>query len=151
MSTRISPMLAVTDPVAAIEFYKVAFGAEERWRIAGGGFVVAGLTVDGAEFFLAKADPPGTRGPDDVGGTTVRIELRRFSPPGPLQWDGGSRASGRLGRIQDKRSRSAQPRARSHVSRCSTTKECISAHPSPCPSFQSVVHGSMPEAALSLK
>ena len=33
MVTQISPMLAVSDATAAIQFYKAAFGAEERWRI----------------------------------------------------------------------------------------------------------------------
>lgn len=68
-------MLAVSDPVAAIDFYRSAFGAEERWRIDGGGGVVAGLSINGAEVFLASANPPRTRGPDAVGTTTVRIEL----------------------------------------------------------------------------
>ena len=68
-------MLAVTDPAAAIAFYQAAFGAVERWRIDGGGTIVAGLSIDGAEVFLASANPPSTRGPDDVGATTVRIEL----------------------------------------------------------------------------
>ncbi len=76
MATQITTMLAVSDPVAAISFYKEAFGAEELWRIQGAnGPVVAGMTIDGAEFFLASANPPSTRGPDDVGGTTIRIEL----------------------------------------------------------------------------
>jgi PhnB protein len=74
-TTRIAPMLAVSNGAAAIEFYKSAFGAVELWRIDAGGSVVAGLTVDGAEFFLADANPPKTIGPDAVGGTTVRIEL----------------------------------------------------------------------------
>lgn len=68
-------MLAVGDPTGAIAFYKAAFGAEERWRIDAGGGVIAGLVIDGAEVFLASANPPRTRGPDDVGATTVRIEL----------------------------------------------------------------------------
>lgn len=74
--TRIAPMLAVSDGVQAIDFYEAAFGAVERWRINAGGAVIAGLSVDGAEFFLAPASPPhGTHSPDAVGGTTVRIEL----------------------------------------------------------------------------
>src|SRR4051794_25776831 len=81
MTTQVSPMLAVSDPAAAIDFYKAAFGAEERWRISGGGTVVAGLSINGAEVFLASANPPSTRGPDDVGGTTVRIELFVDDPP----------------------------------------------------------------------
>ena len=37
MSTSISPMLAVGDGNAAIEFYKVAFGAKVLWHLNGGG------------------------------------------------------------------------------------------------------------------
>lgn len=75
-STTIAPMLAVPDGARAVDFYKEAFGAVERWRIDAGGTVVAGLSVDGAEFFLAQASPPhGTHSPESVGGTTVRIEL----------------------------------------------------------------------------
>lgn len=75
MQTQISPMLAVSDGNAAIEFYKAAFGAELVWHVDGG-HVVAGLSIDGARFFLAHESPPhGTRGPASVGFTTVRIEL----------------------------------------------------------------------------
>jgi PhnB protein len=84
MPTQISPMLAVSDPAAAIDFYKAAFGAIERWRIDAGGSIVAGMNVDGAEFFLASADPPRTLGPDTVGGTTVRIELFVDDPQSAL-------------------------------------------------------------------
>jgi PhnB protein len=76
MHTQISPMLAVSDGNAAIEFYKAAFGATVLWHLDGGGHVVAGLSIDGAQFFLAHESPPhGTRGPASVGFTTVRIEL----------------------------------------------------------------------------
>jgi PhnB protein len=76
MDTQISPMLAVSDGNAAIEFYKSAFGATLLWQLNGGGHVVAGLAIDGARFFLAHESPPhGTRGPASVGFTTVRIEL----------------------------------------------------------------------------
>src|SRR5258706_16357396 len=75
MMTQISPMLAVSDGNAAIDFYKAAFGAELLWHLGGGG-VVAGLSVDGANFFLAQESPPhGTRSPASAGFTTVRIEL----------------------------------------------------------------------------
>jgi len=74
--TAISPMLAVSDGNAAIAFYKAAFGATVLWHLDGGGHVVAGLSIDGAPFFLAHESPPhGTRGPASVGFTTVRIEL----------------------------------------------------------------------------
>jgi PhnB protein len=76
MMTQISPMLAVSDGNAAIEFYKAAFGAELLWHLGGGGGVVAGLSVDGANFYLAHESPPhGTRSPASAGFTTVRIEL----------------------------------------------------------------------------
>lgn len=69
-------MLAVRDGAKAIEFYKQAFGAEELWRIDAGGHVVAGLSVEGADFFLAEESPSyGTRSPDSTRFTTVRIEL----------------------------------------------------------------------------
>jgi PhnB protein len=73
MGTQISPMLAVGDGNAAIEFYKAAFGATLLWSLDGS---VAGLSIDGANFFLARESPPhGTRGPASAGFTTVRIEL----------------------------------------------------------------------------
>lgn len=75
MPTQISPMLAVSDGNAAIAFYKAAFGAVVLWHLDGG-HVVAGLSIDGAQFFLAHESPPhGTRGPASAGFTTVRIEL----------------------------------------------------------------------------
>lgn len=76
MGTQVAPMLAVSNGAGAIEFYKTAFGATELWRVDSGGHVVAGLSVDGAQFFLADESPEyGTRSPDLVGHTTVRIEL----------------------------------------------------------------------------
>jgi PhnB protein len=73
MKTQISPMLAVSDGNAAIAFYKAAFGATLLWHLD---HVVAGLAIDGAQFFLAHESPPhGTRSPASVDFTTVRIEL----------------------------------------------------------------------------
>ena len=73
LTPQISPMLAVSDGNAAIEFYKAAFGATLLWHLDG---AVAGLSINGAKFFLAQESPShGTRGPASVGFTTVRIEL----------------------------------------------------------------------------
>jgi PhnB protein len=73
MTTQISPMLAVSDGNAAIAFYQAAFGATMLWHLDR---AVAGLSIDGAQFFLADESPPhGTRGPASAGFTTVRIEL----------------------------------------------------------------------------
>ena len=67
MGTEIAPMLAVSDGNAAIAFYRTAFGATVLWHLDGGGHVVAGLSIDGAKFFLAHESPPhGTRGPASV-------------------------------------------------------------------------------------
>lgn len=76
MRTRILPMLAVSDGNAAIEFYRAAFGATVLWKLDGDGHIVAGLEIQGAEFFLSTESPQyGTRSPDLAGYTTVRIEL----------------------------------------------------------------------------
>jgi PhnB protein len=73
MGTQISPMLAVSDGKAAIEFYKAAFGATLLWSLDD---EVAGMSIHGAPFFLAHESPPhGTRSPASAGFTTVRIEL----------------------------------------------------------------------------
>ncbi|TAK65951.1 MAG: VOC family protein [Dehalococcoidia bacterium] len=74
MPTQISTMLAVSDPPAAIDFYKRAFGAELLWQI-GDPAGVAGMSIDGARFFLADENPPSTRSPERAGHTTIRIEL----------------------------------------------------------------------------
>jgi PhnB protein len=69
-------MLAVSDGARAIDFYKEAFGAMELWRLDSDGHVVAGLSINGADLFLASESPDyGTRSPDLAGYTTVRIEL----------------------------------------------------------------------------
>lgn len=76
MTAQISPMLAVSDGGAAIGFYKAAFGAELLWHLGEGADVIAGLSIGGANFFLAAESPPhGTRAPASAGFTTVRIEL----------------------------------------------------------------------------
>jgi uncharacterized glyoxalase superfamily protein PhnB len=76
LTPQISPMLAVGDANAAIEFYKAAFDADVLWHLGGGEHVVAGLSVHGARFFLAtESRAYGTCGPAAAGFTTVRIEL----------------------------------------------------------------------------
>ena len=76
--TQISPMLAVSDCRAAVEFYKNAFDATLVWDLDG---VVTGLSIDGAKFFLADQSPEyGTRAPASAGFTTVRIELLVDNP-----------------------------------------------------------------------
>src|ERR1700721_2657113 len=89
MRTQISPMLAVRDGRAAMAFYQQAFGATLLWELEG---AVAGLSIDGAEFFLAEESPEyGTRSADSAGFTTVRIELFVDDPVGV---HGKARAAG---------------------------------------------------------
>jgi uncharacterized glyoxalase superfamily protein PhnB len=91
MTTQISPMLAVRDGRAAIAFYQQAFGATLLWELEG---AVAGLSIDGAEFFLAEESPEyGTRSADSAGFTTVRIELFVDDPVGV---HGKARAAGAI-------------------------------------------------------
>lgn len=54
----IAPWLSVRKSAQAVEFYKVAFGATEAFRLedAGGG-VVARLSVGGAEFWVSEESP----------------------------------------------------------------------------------------------
>ncbi len=76
VTPQISPMLAVSDARAALEFYKAAFDATVLWQLGESEHMVAGVSVHGAPFFLATESPEyGTRGPAAGGFTTVRIEL----------------------------------------------------------------------------
>lgn len=52
--TSITPMLSVRNGAKAIEFYKAAFGADERFRLNDeSGAAIAQLSVGAAEFWLA--------------------------------------------------------------------------------------------------
>jgi PhnB protein len=72
-SAVVSVMLIVPDAPAAMGWYKEALGATELWDLGG----VAGLELDGAPFFLHEVNPanPKERGPEQVGITSVRIEV----------------------------------------------------------------------------
>ena len=117
METQIAPMLAVSDGQAAIAFYKAAFGAELLWRL-GDGHVVAGLSVGGAQFFLAHESPDyGTRSPDSAGFTTVRIELFVDDPKAVQQraLDAGGDRAQRRRRTPPRNARTVPDQA--HVAR----------------------------------
>jgi PhnB protein len=61
----------------AVEFYKAAFGAIEVYRVEDpSGAVVARLSIEGAEFWLADESPEhGNYSPETLGGGTVRMVL----------------------------------------------------------------------------
>jgi PhnB protein len=75
---RIVPYLMIDGAADAIDFYRRAFGAEERYRLAmpDGTVGHAEIVVGGAVVFLADApqDMPGSAGsPTRHGGTTVLL------------------------------------------------------------------------------
>ncbi len=75
--TSISPLLSVRNGANAIEFYKFAFGATELFRLdAKDGSVVAQLSVEGADFWLADESPEHLNfSPESLGGGTVRMVM----------------------------------------------------------------------------
>src|SRR5579863_4565331 len=80
--TAIAPMLSVRRGSQAIEFYKTAFGAEEAYRIDDpSGAVVARLSVEGAEFWVADESPEHQNfSPESLGGGTVRMVMTVSDP-----------------------------------------------------------------------
>lgn len=72
-------MLSVKNWAQAIDFYKVAFGAIELWRVDGGG--VAQLSVFDAEFWVAEESPRHLNfSPESLGGCSVRMVLSVEDP-----------------------------------------------------------------------
>lgn len=74
-----SPYLTVKDTNEAIEFYKVAFGATEIFRITDartGAVGHAELMVNGSHIMLADENPAwGNKSPLSLGGTAVSFSL----------------------------------------------------------------------------
>ena len=70
-------MLSVSKGAEAVEFYKRAFGATEKFRVDGdGGSVVARLSVESAEFWVADESPEHLNfSPESLGGGTVRMVM----------------------------------------------------------------------------
>jgi PhnB protein len=74
----VTPYLAVDDAAAALEFYKQAFGARERMRMAAAGGKVghAEIEIGGSCVMLADEYPDvGFRSPKAIGGTPVSLHL----------------------------------------------------------------------------
>ena len=70
-------MLSVRNGKQAVDFYKKAFAAAELYRIDNdAGEVVAQLSVDGAEFWVADESPEHANfSPESLGGGTVRMVM----------------------------------------------------------------------------
>jgi PhnB protein len=80
-------MLSVRNGARAIEFYKAAFGAFELFRIdAESGAVVAQLSVEGAEFWVADESPEHLNfSPESLGGGSVRMVMTVNDPDAAFQ------------------------------------------------------------------
>jgi PhnB protein len=82
VATTIAPMLSVREGARAVAFYEAAFGAATAFRVdAPDGAVVARLSVDGAEFWVADESPAHANySPASLGGGTVRMILTVADP-----------------------------------------------------------------------
>ncbi len=74
----LSPALVVNDGVAALEFYKKAFGAKELYRLVdpvSGKIGHAEFTINGVLVMLADEYPELNKAPTTLSGTTVNLGL----------------------------------------------------------------------------
>ena len=74
----ITPSLAIRDAARALDFYKKAFGAEERFRMPGpdGKLMHAELQIGTSLVMLGEEMPDmGARSPQTLGGTPVSFYL----------------------------------------------------------------------------
>ena len=89
--TSISPFLSVRNGAKAVDFYRVAFGAEVLFRLDGpDGGVVAQLAVESAEFWLGDESPEHLNfSPESLGGATTRMVMVVSDPDGAspgIEW-----------------------------------------------------------------
>jgi PhnB protein len=111
--TSIAPLLNVRRGSAAVDFYKAAFGATELFRVTSeSGDVVARLSIEGNEFWLADESPSHDNfSPETLTGSTTRIILTVADPDtvfaraiaaGAKQvWPVADQWSWRVGRVVD--------------------------------------------------
>jgi PhnB protein len=111
--TSIVPLLSVRDGARAIDFYKTAFRAIEIFRVEDeNGAVVAQLSADGAEFWLADESPEHKNfSPETLNGGTVRMILtvedpdvafdRAIAAGAVLVWPVANQYGWRVGRLVD--------------------------------------------------
>lgn len=111
--TSIAPLLNVRRGAQAIEFYKSAFNAVELYRVSNpSGAVVAQLSVDGADFWLADESPENANfSPESINGSTTRIVLtvenpdaafdRAIAAGASVVWPVSNQHGWRIGRVLD--------------------------------------------------
>ena len=79
----IAPWLAVSDGERAVTFYRVAFGAQEQYRLANneGGIAVARLAIGRADFWVQEATDGGAEsGQSRQSGGPIRLILTVDDP-----------------------------------------------------------------------
>jgi PhnB protein len=77
----VAPWLLVRNSASAVEFYKLAFGAGERFRLEGRGGVVARLAIGTSEFWVSDESPEhGNFSPETLNGSTLRMILTVADP-----------------------------------------------------------------------
>ena len=111
--TAIAAMLSVRNGKSALEFYQSAFGAEVLYQVESeSGEVVAQLSVEGAEFWLADESPEHSNfSPESLGGGSVRMILVVEDPDTAFEravaagatevWPVGNEHGWRIGRVVD--------------------------------------------------
>ena len=111
--TALAPMLSVRRGASAVDFYKAAFGASEMFRVTSPtGEVVAQLSIDGAEFWVADESPEHANfSPESLGGGSVRMVLVVEDPDAVFQrtveagakevWPVRNEHGWRIGRVVD--------------------------------------------------
>jgi PhnB protein len=112
-TARIAPMLSVRRGREAVDFYQAAFDARVLFRIDDEkGAVVAQLSADGAEFWVADESPEHQNfSPESLSGSTARMILIVDDPDhvfakaiaaGAMQvWPVAEQHSWRVGRVRD--------------------------------------------------
>ena len=93
----ISLMLAVPDAPVAVDWYRRALGATELWNLGS----VVGLEIAGAPFFLAEPANNGWASPNEIGTTTVRVEVFVDDPDAFVQHAAAAGANGIPDGIKD--------------------------------------------------
>lgn len=83
------PQLSVRGGLAALDFYRAAFGAEVVYQVGGTAenqSVVAELSIEGAAFWVADESPEhGNYSPESVGGSTIRMLLIVDDPQAAIE------------------------------------------------------------------
>jgi PhnB protein len=92
----ITPSIVVSDGAKSIDFYKKAFGAEERVRMPGpdGGVMHAELRIGDSAFMLGEEMPTmGAKSPKTLGGSPVSFFI--YTENVDAAWDRATKAGGK--------------------------------------------------------